>query len=126
MRVSPARSEKARRNDVSNACQSKQRSGTKRLKRRSGGATGGPKTARPPESGPRSPMQVNMGWASCPSEARCSRFFTSRPTIPHILLLQSPSRVGDKIISREERICPAHCRESHAVVGGIAGRERRG
>ncbi len=45
------------------------------------------KKAQPPESGPRSAMQANIGTISRPSSSRKESVFASRPMIPHMHLV---------------------------------------
>src|SRR5450830_1802892 len=61
--------------------------GAYRLYLSSFAATGAVKTAMPAESGPRSVMPINIGIINPPILARMLWFFTSNPTIPHIVFL---------------------------------------
>jgi hypothetical protein len=62
------------------------------LRRPAGAAA--PNTAMPAESGPRSVMPISIGSINSPSRSRSAGFFTSNPTIPHIVFAPR-FRVGE-------------------------------
>ena len=64
-----------------------------RLNRRKGPFPTGEKTAKPAESGPRSPMQSIMGVTHSPNRDRLDSGLISKPIMPHMWNYLPPSPI---------------------------------